>query len=86
MFGAETTKIPSGFKTRPISCSSFAGSSTCSRTCQRVTASNVDASNRAESSVPRTTAPAGDYTYTGRVGAYPSTVWDEDAFGFTIVP
>jgi len=32
-------------------------------------------------SVPAS-APAGNYTYEGRVGTYPSTIWDSDSFGF----
>jgi len=33
-----------------------------------------------------TTAPLGDYTYTGNVGTYPGTTIDEDSFTFTVVP
>jgi hypothetical protein len=30
-------------------------------------------------------APLGEYTYTGKVGVYPSEVWDQDSFNFAVV-
>jgi hypothetical protein len=29
-------------------------------------------------------APFGEYTYEGKVGVYPSEIWDQDSFTFTV--
>jgi len=38
---------------------------------------------RLRTQVVPASAPSGDYVYEGRVGTYPSTIWDSDSFPFS---